>query len=89
MTLFILAIYGDMWRFNLTNNRWTWIAGSSSTNSVTVYGTKGVESSTNRPGARYYSSMFTDANGVVYMFGGLGFDTATNGKLNVPVTFSK
>lgn len=69
-----------MWRFNLTSNLWTWFAGSSTTNTVANFGTKGIAAPTNLPGSRYYSTMVADTNGLIYIFGGFGYDTTTAGK---------
>lgn len=64
----------DLWRYNLNTNAWTWVSGSMSINSVGVYGTKGIESSTNAPGARQYHSMtFSQATQSLYVFGGRGY----------------
>lgn len=63
----------DFWRFNLTSNRWTWLAGSSTQNAFGVYGTRGVAASTTYPGTRYRSSMVIGDNGQIYIFGGSGF----------------
>lgn len=67
-----------MWRFNLTNNQWTWVAGSSSANTVTNYVSLGTES-TGAPGARAGCGMVIDANGFIYLYGGTGFGSSTNG----------
>jgi len=62
----------DFWSYNLTTNNWTWISGSQNTLANGAYGTQGVASNTNIPGARAYSSAWTDASGNFYLFGGLG-----------------
>lgn len=53
------------------NSQWTWINGDS-LNTVSVYGTKGVSASTNKPGARGNSISWTDASGNFWLFGGYG-----------------
>lgn len=47
------------------------------------YGTKGVAASTNVPGARDGCGMVVDDNGFIYVIGGNGRDTSTNGTLDV------
>jgi N-acetylneuraminic acid mutarotase len=62
---------------------WAWMSGSSTVNAVGVYGTKGIASATNVPGARYGSISWSDASGNLYLFGGYGYgSTATLGYLN-------
>lgn len=87
MTTLNIVLLSDMWRFNLTNNRWVWIAGSSTTDNVGVYGTKGIEASTNLPGARRLCSLVSDASGVIYIFGGYGYDASALGILNELLQF--
>src|SRR5579863_4985587 len=67
------------------NNEWTWVGGSSTVPSCTgapfvcgavgVYGTLGVSSPTNNPGARQSSATWTDKNGNLWLFGGFGDDS--------------
>ena len=47
--------YSDLWKYNISTNQWTWLKGPNTTNVVGSYGTQGVSSSTNNPGARYKS----------------------------------
>jgi N-acetylneuraminic acid mutarotase len=62
---------------------WTWVAGSSSANQLTVPGTQGTPASTSAPGARSDPSGWVDASGVLWLFGGLGIDsTGSLGELN-------
>jgi hypothetical protein len=63
---------------------WIWKGGSNYRNQNGVYGTKGEADPTNFPGARYNSRSFVDTSrGLVYIFGGYGYDSAGNkGYLN-------
>jgi hypothetical protein len=73
----------DLWKYNPATNRWTWISGDNTIDQVPVYGTRGIASTTNKPGSRYVSSAWTDPNGELWLFGGYGFDAAANtGYLN-------
>ena len=72
----------DLWKFNVSTNQWTWMNGSNSTTQLGVYGTMGVTSSTNTPGARRLSQAWKDNSGTLWLFGGLGYSNVTGeGKL--------
>lgn len=62
-----------------------WIAGSSSQNQVTNYGSLGISSTSNIPGGRDGFAVAVDAeNDLFYVFGGYGLDsTPISGKLNL------
>ncbi|MFZ0798139.1 MAG: kelch repeat-containing protein [Terriglobales bacterium] len=62
----------DLWEFNLTAKTWTWVSGSNTANAFGVYGTQGVASASNVPGARSYSVNWTDRSGNLWLFGGSG-----------------
>lgn len=66
----------DIWKFDGTN--WTWISGnkknSGAASRAAIYGTKGMASSSNIPGARSSSVVWSDGTGDVWLFGGRGFD---------------
>jgi N-acetylneuraminic acid mutarotase len=63
--------------------QWTWEGGVSAVNASAIYGTQGVASSSNVPGARYSASTWTDASGNFWLFGGIGYDsTSATGYLN-------
>jgi hypothetical protein len=59
------------------------MSGSSSSEQVGTYGTKGVAASTNIPGARYRPAFWSDPAGNFYLFGGRGYGTGAGlGELN-------
>jgi N-acetylneuraminic acid mutarotase len=66
-----VLLYNDLWEYDLITNNWTWIRGSNTSSNAGNYGTIGVESATNIPGARAYSSNWV-ANGKFYLYGGYG-----------------
>jgi N-acetylneuraminic acid mutarotase len=66
----------DLWEFIPTSKNWTWMSGSSAGNSPGVYGTRGVAAPSNVPGGRYSAVSWTDSSGNLWLFGGLGFDSA-------------
>lgn len=59
----------DFWKWDGID--WTWVGGSSTSNNVGTYGTIGVASPTNYPGARSATSFWGDDDGF-YMYGGQG-----------------
>jgi N-acetylneuraminic acid mutarotase len=63
---------GDLWEFNPTAKTWTWVSGSNTTDALPVYGTLGVASTSNVPGARMGSVSWTDGSGNLWLFGGSG-----------------
>jgi N-acetylneuraminic acid mutarotase len=64
-------------------NVWTWVGGSSVGAAAGVYGTLGVASTSNVPGARTGAGSWTDSAGNLWLFGGEGYDSAgTDGFLN-------
>ena len=70
----------DLWKFDGTN--WIWISGSNSTNQAGNYGTIGITSSLNVPGARYGAASWRVSN-AFWLFGGYGYGNGTSpGSLN-------
>jgi N-acetylneuraminic acid mutarotase len=72
----------DLWKFNPISNKWSWISGNNTVDKPALYGTKGIASTSNKPGARYVSSSWKDADGNFWLFGGLGYDATNYGNLN-------
>ena len=73
----------DLWKYNISTNIWTWMSGSKAINQNGVYGTKGIASNSNIPGARYYAQAWLGENGKLFLFGGLGYDkNASQSALN-------
>ena len=63
--------------------QWTWQGGSDTVNASGVYGTLGTAAAGNLPGARYWTSSWTDSSGDFWLFGGVGYDaTGATGYLN-------
>lgn len=61
-------VLNDLWQWDGTN--WTWISGSSFHAQTGIYGSKGVPSTTNNPGARAYPLSWLDNTGNLWLFGG-------------------
>jgi N-acetylneuraminic acid mutarotase len=73
-----LGFLNDLWEFNPTVKTWTWVTGSSTAGAVGVYGTQGVAAVNNVPGARGFSTSWTDNNGNFWLYGGEGYLSANN-----------
>ncbi|MFI4939921.1 MAG: kelch repeat-containing protein, partial [Burkholderiales bacterium] len=80
----------DLWVFDPASNLWTWVGGSSTaSNEAGAYGSHGVGSTANIPGARLAAQSWTDTSGNLWLFGGGGYDSAGNvGVLNDMWSFS-
>lgn len=62
---------------------WTWVKGASAVGQLGTYGTRGVASPINVPGAREAQVSWMDRTGNLWIFGGTGFDsTGTFSYLN-------
>lgn len=64
----------DLWKFDPVTKEWAWMGGSDVREQHGVYGTKGVASVLNQPGARDASAVWQGTDGKFYLFGGEGFD---------------
>jgi len=68
-----LGFLNDLWEY--TGGVWTFVSGSSLANQIGIgYGTPGVASGTNVPGARQEAVGWADAAGNLWLFGGEGED---------------
>jgi hypothetical protein len=76
------GILNDLWKYNSLTNTWTWINGDNTVNQTGIYGSQGIPSASNKPGARYVGSSWTDAVGDLWLFGGYGHGAVTAGYLN-------
>jgi N-acetylneuraminic acid mutarotase len=88
----------DLWEYtpgaNGSAGDWTWMGGSSTAppsagpfgdegGQPGIYGTLGTAAATNLPGGRSSGVTWTDSSGHIWLFGGLGADSAgTSGYLN-------
>jgi N-acetylneuraminic acid mutarotase len=81
----------DLWEFNPQSMTWTWRIGSNSVGPARggtggpsgVYGTQGTAAATNVPGGRSSAMTWTSPGGNLWLFGGIGQDSAgQSGQLN-------
>ncbi|MBA2250727.1 MAG: hypothetical protein H0W12_11120 [Chitinophagaceae bacterium] len=68
----------DLWKYNISTNQWTWIKGDSIKDISGNYGTKGLASPTNQPGARSQSISWIDKSGNLWLFGGAVITASRN-----------
>jgi hypothetical protein len=67
------------------HGEWSWMSGSNAGGQKGTYGTQGMTSASNVPGARDTALGWTDSSGNFWLFGGFGLDsvgTAGGGSLN-------
>ena len=69
----------DLWNYRPDTGQWTWVSGSNTGNSIGTYGTKGIASVVNVPGARHGAVSWKDSAGNLWLFGGLGYATDRSG----------
>jgi len=65
------ANLNELWEFNPATKAWVWISGGSTTSLSPSYGTLGIPSSSNTPGAREGSVSWIDSSGQLWLFGGV------------------
>ena len=70
------GLLNDLWKYS--NGEWIWISGNNTVNVVGVYGTQGIPSTSNYPGSRDFMGFGIDSFGSIWIFGGLGYDSANN-----------
>ncbi len=64
-------VYGDLWKYNVSTNQWTWMKGSGLPDNPGHYGTQGIPSPNNYPSGRLRgAASWTDNIGNLWMFGG-------------------
>ena len=73
----------DLWKYNVGTKQWTWVSGDKLVSQTGTYGTEGTPHLNNIPGARATTaSWFDSRTGLLWLFGGDGFDETTQGYLN-------
>ncbi len=72
------GMLGDLWKYNIASNTWTWMSGSPVYYYAGVYGTLNKPSVSNSPPSRRESNAsWTDAGGDLWLFGGQSFAGGT------------
>jgi N-acetylneuraminic acid mutarotase len=67
------SYFNDLWAYDISSGQWAWISGANTPDQHGHYGTLGIASSANYPGARQNASTWTDHAGNFWLFGGQGF----------------
>jgi N-acetylneuraminic acid mutarotase len=71
--------FSDLWKYSTASGEWTWVNGPDTMNDFASYGTLGVASASNVPGAREEALCWHAAgNGALWMFGGYGYASSGN-----------
>mgnify|MGYP006122158769 CR=1 FL=1 len=68
-----IGMRNGLWRFDLDAAEWAWVSGAKGYNGAATYGSIGVPSATNTPGARYAGQGWV-VGGQGWLFGGYGLD---------------
>lgn len=61
--------YNDVWKFNISSNIWTWMAGNQTGLNSVNYGTQNMSAPSNDPGDRYCYTKFVDSQNNLYFLG--------------------
>jgi len=68
--------FNDLWKYTVGTDQWTFVSGSNVADIKGTYGTLGVASAANVPGARHGAVGWKDASGNMWLFGGYGHDSS-------------
>jgi N-acetylneuraminic acid mutarotase len=78
-----IGLLNDLWSYNSSTNRWTWVGGSTESAALGTYGSIGITANGNTPGARKDGVGFVDTSGNLWIFGGNGYGASgASGDLN-------
>lgn len=76
-------LMNDLWKYDISVNQWVWLKGSIAFTQPGIYGTATIPAAANVPGARRSSHTWIDKSGFLWLYGGEGYDAASNfGALN-------
>ena len=79
----LFGYLNDLWRYQPATGYWTWMTGADFIDQPGTYGSWGVLSAVNTPGARAEAVSWIDPGGDFWLFGGWGYDqNADWGPLN-------
>ena len=67
-----LDVLNDLWKYNVSTGKWTWLGGTITYTAGGVYGTQSVPAAANTPGGRYAAVYWSDKSGDGWIFGGYG-----------------
>ena len=78
----VTGFFNDLWKYDPTTNEWAWINGDTTYDKIGIYGSVGMPSTNNKPGARRSSVGWKDSTGNFWLFGGDGYARNGEGFLN-------
>jgi hypothetical protein len=67
------CLLNDLWEYSA--GQWAWMGGSNYMDQPGTYGTQGVPSPSNVPGARWFAVSWIDKTGDLWLFGGIAMDS--------------
>jgi N-acetylneuraminic acid mutarotase len=81
------GLSNNLWKFDVSAGEWAWMEGSSTYSNPavhpSVYGSMGTPAPGNVPGSRWNGASWADSAGHLWLFSGMGYDSAGNaGYLN-------
>ncbi len=62
----------DLWKYTISDNKWTWVSGSKNVGVQGNYGVQNLAAPTNTPGARENAVTWIDNTGNLWLYGGYG-----------------
>jgi len=68
-------LLSDLWEYSPSTNTWVWVSSPTVGGATGAYGTQGMPSSANSPGARSRAVSSIDSAGNLWLFGGTGYDS--------------
>jgi hypothetical protein len=68
----------DMWKYETSTNTWVWMHGFEVAGEFANYGTKGSGTGDTIPGSRQGAQTWTDLDGNLWLFGGVGLAVYPN-----------
>ncbi len=76
--------YSALWKYDPLAGTWTWVKGPNTSNQVGTYGTMGMPSPANNPGARGWGGYaWVDTSNQLWLYGGWGYgSTGGSGALS-------
>ncbi len=76
------AYLNDLWKYEVATGNWAWMKGSPAGAQPGIYGAMLTPAAANTPGSRSNTVAWSNpATGALWLFGGLGYDSAGGGDL--------
>lgn len=72
--------FNDLWRYDPASRQWSWLGGARAMDAKGSYGRGGAQPGLDFPGARGNAASWLDANGNLWLFGGVAFGSGGDAK---------